>query len=124
MLQSGKSVEFTQKGDRLMLKGLPRRAPDKLDTVLVVELEGESWVLDYFANPDYFADWTPPEQARPAAEPLAMEPLVIMEEEPTTTEESVSVPYGEEEQTATEESEGAESAADHEEAAPSETAAE
>jgi len=123
MLQSGKPVEFTQNGDRLMLKGLPRRAPDRLDTVLVVELEGESRVLNYFESPDYFAEWTPPAQAKAVAEPLAMEPPVIMAEEPAAAEESESVPYSEEEPVATEEAEDAETAGDNEEAAPSEDAA-
>ncbi len=116
LLLSGKPVEFTQKGDRLMLKGLPRRAPDRLDTVLVVELEGEPQVLDYFASPDYFADWTPPAQVAAVAEQPTIEPPAASEDEPAATIESESGADSGADS-------GAEGDTDSEEAAPSETAA-
>lgn len=50
MLEGGKAVKFEQKGDRLFLSGLPGRAPDPLDTVLVVELVDEPRFLDYFRD--------------------------------------------------------------------------
>ncbi|MBC7254548.1 MAG: alpha-L-fucosidase [Chloroflexi bacterium] len=50
LLVDGKSVKFEQKGDRLFLSGLPGRAPDPLDTVLVVECAEEPRFLDYFAD--------------------------------------------------------------------------
>jgi len=50
MLETGNELSFEQKGDRLLLKGLPARARDRLGTVIVVELEGEPRTLDYFAD--------------------------------------------------------------------------
>jgi len=50
LLADGKSVKFEQKGDRLFLSGLPGRAPDPLDAVLVVECAEEPRFLDYFAD--------------------------------------------------------------------------
>ncbi|OGO04047.1 MAG: hypothetical protein A2Y73_01495 [Chloroflexi bacterium RBG_13_56_8] len=48
LLKDGMEIKFEQTGDRLLLKGLPSRAPDDLDSVIVVELEGEPEALDYF----------------------------------------------------------------------------
>ena len=50
LLTSGKQIEFEQNEDRLKLTGLPGRAPDDLDTVIVVELDGEPIAQDYFKN--------------------------------------------------------------------------
>lgn len=50
MMHDGQPVAFTQKKDRLFLEKLPARAPDELDTVIVVELEGEPRALDYFRD--------------------------------------------------------------------------
>lgn len=50
LLHNGQSVKFEQKADRLMLSGLPGRAPDELDTVIVIELDGEPRTLDYFQD--------------------------------------------------------------------------
>jgi alpha-L-fucosidase len=50
LLKSGKQVRFEQDGDRLKLTGLPGRAPDDLDTVIVVELDGEPLAQDYFRD--------------------------------------------------------------------------
>ena len=41
MLATGESLSFKQKEDRLFVYGLPRRPPDPIDTVIVLELEGE-----------------------------------------------------------------------------------
>ncbi len=58
MLASGQPVSFSQHGDRVLLERLPARAPDPLDTVIVLELEGVPQALDYFRDGwDY-----PPEQ--------------------------------------------------------------
>lgn len=48
LLKTGAEIKFEQIADRLALRGLPSRAPDDLDTVIVVELEGEPKALDYF----------------------------------------------------------------------------
>jgi len=50
MLHSGESVVFEQRGDRVMLDKLPARAPDALDTVIVLELDGAPRALDYFED--------------------------------------------------------------------------
>lgn len=50
MMQGGDPVSFRQKDDRLFLERLPARAPDELDTVIVVELEGQPRALDYHAD--------------------------------------------------------------------------
>jgi len=50
MLHNGESVVFEQRGDRVMLDKLPARAPDPLDTVIVLELEGAPRALDYFKD--------------------------------------------------------------------------
>ena len=50
LLATGKEVKFEQKEDRVFLSGLPANAPSKLDTVIVLELEGAPKALDYFAD--------------------------------------------------------------------------
>ncbi len=50
MLATGKPVKFERQGDRLVLTGLPGRAPDPLATVVVVELMGAPQALDYFKD--------------------------------------------------------------------------
>ena len=72
LLESGEKVKFEQKGDRVLLSGLPSRAPNELDTVIVMEVEGEPQALDYFA------------QARSAVP------------EPAVEEEAAAAPGGEE----------------------------
>lgn len=62
LLAEGKPVKFEQKGDRLFLRDLPGRAPDPLDTVIVVEFAEEPRFLDYFAD-----GWTPASSAGPSA---------------------------------------------------------
>ena len=47
LLEGGRPVKFEQKADRLLLKGLPASAPDNLDTILVIELDGAPRALDY-----------------------------------------------------------------------------
>jgi len=37
----GPEIKFTQKGQQLWLEGLPKKAPDLLDTVIELEVEGE-----------------------------------------------------------------------------------
>jgi hypothetical protein len=39
-LYGGRAVKFTQKKDRLVLRGLPKQAPDSLDTVIELTIEG------------------------------------------------------------------------------------
>jgi alpha-L-fucosidase len=70
LLATGKQVKFEQKADRLMLKGLPGNAPSKLDTVIVVELEDELRVLDYFQDGWEVGTGLP----RPTATPASEEP--------------------------------------------------
>ena len=70
LLATGKQVKFEQKADRLMLKGLPGNAPSELDTVLVVELEDELRVLDYFKDGWEVGTGLP----RPTATPAPEEP--------------------------------------------------
>ncbi|MEM3747716.1 MAG: alpha-L-fucosidase [Thermoproteota archaeon] len=41
MLVSGRKLPFEQKEDRLFIRGLPLRAPDPIDTVVVLETEGK-----------------------------------------------------------------------------------
>ena len=45
LLATGEKVGVLQKSDRLFLRGLPEDAPDRYDTVIVMELEGkpEAW---------------------------------------------------------------------------------
>ena len=40
MLTTGKDLPFEQKEDRLFVRGLPDKAPDPIDTVVALELEG------------------------------------------------------------------------------------
>ena len=40
LLATGQEAEVVQKGDRLFLRGLPRKAPDPLDSVIVMRLQG------------------------------------------------------------------------------------
>ncbi|NLT74639.1 MAG: alpha-L-fucosidase [Chloroflexi bacterium] len=48
MLAGGQPVAFQQRGDRVVLSKLPAKAPDALDTVIVLELDGRPRELDYF----------------------------------------------------------------------------
>jgi alpha-L-fucosidase len=57
LLQTGKQVKFEQTDDRVTLTGLPGRAPDELDTVIVIEIEGAPKALDYFED-GWFAPLT------------------------------------------------------------------
>jgi len=41
MLVTGDELPFEQRRDRLFVRGLPSRAPDPIDTVVALELEGE-----------------------------------------------------------------------------------
>lgn len=68
MMQGGDAVSFTQKDDRLLLDKLPARAPDELDTVIVVELDGAPVALDYFSD-----GWAPQEAEPPVDETAATE---------------------------------------------------
>jgi len=75
LLKDGEKLKFEQKEDRLFLRNLPSSAPDKLDTVIVVELEGEPQALDYFRD-----GWD--ERSRPSELPLEE----LSPEEPPSTE--------------------------------------
>jgi alpha-L-fucosidase len=77
LLEGGRAAKFEQKDDRLLLKGLPRRAPSGLDTVVVIELEGEPQALDYFVD-----GWAPEKstQASVALAESAEEPAASVEE--------------------------------------------
>ncbi len=66
MMQGGEPVSFTQKADRLFLEKLPSRAPNELDTVIVVELDGPPSALDYFTD-----GWEPQEPVAPSGEEAA-----------------------------------------------------
>jgi alpha-L-fucosidase len=64
MLADGQPVSFSQRADRVTLDRLPGRAPDALDTVIVLELDGAPRALDYFQD-----GWeTPAEPASGAAD--------------------------------------------------------
>ena len=65
MLETGDDVPFEQKGDRLFLKGLPAKALNPIDTVIVIELEGEPKALDYAEGPVYFAPGLPETESTP-----------------------------------------------------------
>ena len=41
LLATGKKLPFEQNADRLFVRGLPSRAPDPIDTVVALDLEGE-----------------------------------------------------------------------------------
>jgi len=41
LLAGGERVKAVQEGDRLFLRGLPRKAPDKNDTVIAIKLQGK-----------------------------------------------------------------------------------
>jgi alpha-L-fucosidase len=62
MLADGQPVTFTQHADRVMLDRLPGRAPDALDTVIVLELDGAPRALDYFQD-----GWETPAEPSDAA---------------------------------------------------------
>ncbi|MGI6367249.1 MAG: alpha-L-fucosidase [Anaerolineae bacterium] len=49
-LANGEPIAWEQRGDRVFLQELPAAAPDDLDTVIVLELEGEPRALDYFVD--------------------------------------------------------------------------
>jgi len=46
MLATGKRLGFEQRADRLLVRGLPRRSPDPIDTVIALELAGRSRVVE------------------------------------------------------------------------------
>lgn len=48
ILKTGEPVSFKSKGDRICFTGLPARPPDPLDTVIVLEYEGEAESLESF----------------------------------------------------------------------------
>jgi alpha-L-fucosidase len=84
LLESGNEVKFEQRDDRVMLNGLPRRAPNDLDTVLVFELEGTPQPLDYFRD-----GW------QPAEEDFVSEEIIAPDEdtwEPIPTGEEAEPP--------------------------------
>jgi len=43
LLATGEPVSFTQKGGRVILRGLPRRSPDRIAGITVLKLECSSW---------------------------------------------------------------------------------
>jgi len=45
MLATGKKLPFDQRHDRLFVRGLPPKAPDPIDTVVAIELEGKPETL-------------------------------------------------------------------------------
>jgi len=45
MLATGKKLPFDQRRDRLFVRGLPPKAPDPIDTVVTIELEGKPETL-------------------------------------------------------------------------------
>lgn len=49
MLATGEYVKFSKMDGRVFLRGLPARAPDPYDTVIVLELDGKPRGLTYFS---------------------------------------------------------------------------
>jgi len=47
-LETGEEINYTVKGERIIFSGLPEKAPDPLDTVIVLEFEGDITALDPF----------------------------------------------------------------------------
>jgi alpha-L-fucosidase len=46
LLESSKALPFSQKRDRLFIRGLPQRPPDPLDTVVKLEIDGRARALE------------------------------------------------------------------------------
>ncbi|NLG28810.1 MAG: alpha-L-fucosidase, partial [Chloroflexi bacterium] len=59
MLETGDDVPFEQQSDRLFLKGLPSKALNPIDTVIVIEVEGEPRAIDYAAGQARFSAGVP-----------------------------------------------------------------
>ena len=74
LLETGDDVAFEQKGDRLMLKGLPAKALNPIDTVIVIEVEGEPRAIDYAAGQARFTAGIPGDLAPTAAPAVADTP--------------------------------------------------
>ena len=51
-LAGGSDIDFRQDGSRVVLSGLPRYAPDSLDTVIALECDGPPRCVDRFAPED------------------------------------------------------------------------
>ena len=47
LLTSGRGVKFTQKGERVILSGLPKKSPDKIAGITVLKLDCASWPHQY-----------------------------------------------------------------------------
>jgi hypothetical protein len=47
MLATGDYVKFSKKDGRVFLRGLPAKAPDPYDTVIVLELDGKPQGLTF-----------------------------------------------------------------------------
>jgi len=47
-LKNKEEVKYTIKGERIIFSGLPEKAPDPIDTVIVLEFEGDITALDPF----------------------------------------------------------------------------
>jgi alpha-L-fucosidase len=88
LMESGDEVTFEQQGDRLMLRKLPRRAPNELDTVIVVELEGEPQAMDYFEQ-GWQGDLTPEVKETPEAEPKQEAEAAVAPETDEAEEEMI-----------------------------------
>ena len=77
LLATGRELNFQQKGDRLLVRGLSPNAPDRLATVIVAELEGKPQTLDYFSD-----GWAAEAESL-SVEPVAPAPEPIQPEEET-----------------------------------------
>ena len=78
LLEGGEKVDFDQRDDRLSLRGLPARAPNEMDTVLVIEVEGTPKALDYFKSGwGSAAAIAPSVVAEPQVEPAPVTPVPL-----------------------------------------------
>ena len=120
LMASGGEIRFEQKDDRLFLKRLPGRAPDYLDTVIVVELGGPPKALDYHVDG---WDWAAA-SAEPVEAPIAIEEGPVsepMDQEPFPEDVERDIPLVEPDESAlptmvlTHEGEGSEAVIDADE---------
>lgn len=51
ILSTGERLEFIQKEGKLVITGLPAKAPDKYDTVIALKLKGRPEAFNYSGKP-------------------------------------------------------------------------
>ncbi len=74
MLETGDDVAFEQNGDRLFLKNLPAKVLNPIDTVIVIEVEGEPRAISYAAGLANFTTGVPQGIVTPILEQREAEP--------------------------------------------------